>query len=174
LLRYITSLRRRLQVFGVFFLFIFFCNAWKISVGFKKLREDAVLPIRATKYSAGYDLSSVEDEVIVFPGETKLVRTGLAAYMLPDEELQIRSRSGLALKQNVFVLNAPGTVDSDFYPNEIGVIIRNEDERPFRILKYDRIAQGVFAKYLVVDNDEPRDSIRYSGFGSTGGYTNEK
>lgn len=126
------------------------------------------LPSRATAKSAGYDIRSVED-VTINPGEIKLVGTGLTAYMMDDEELQIRPRSGNALKKGISVLNAPGTVDSDYYGKHIGVIMINHSKVAVEIKAGDRIAQGVFKKYLIVDNDNPAEKERTGGFGSTGG-----
>lgn len=125
------------------------------------------LPQRETDGSAGYDLQSRIDATIK-PGERKLIPTGLTAFMLPDEEIQVRPRSGLALKKGITVLNSPGTGDSDYYPNEIGVILINHSDEDFIIEKGDRIAQGVFGKVLFTDHDDPRNKTRKGGFGHTG------
>lgn len=126
-------------------------------------------PTRATKNSAGYDLSALYDCVIP-AGETRLIKTGITAKMYDDDVLLICSRSGLALKHSVFVLNACGIVDSDYYPNTIGVILHNAGDKEFVVLEGDRIAQGVFVKYATVDNDMHSYKIeRTGGFGSSGG-----
>lgn len=128
-------------------------------------------PVRSTSGSAGYDLHASYDECIP-PNETRLIKTGVTAKMNEDDVLLICSRSGLALKHSVFVLNACGIVDSDYYPNEIGVILHNAGKSDFVINKGDRIAQGVFTKFLKVDNDIHNYKLvnveRTSGFGSTG------
>lgn len=138
--------------------------------GFEVLPEGegiVSLPQRSTKLSSGYDLQSRE-QVVVLPSQRYLVKTGVTAFMLPNEEGQVRSRSGLALKQGVFVLNSPGTVDADYYPNEIGVILYNAGEKPFLVNVGDRIAQFVFSSYSITDDDQPKDQDRTSGFGHTG------
>lgn len=140
----------------------------------------------ATANSAGFDICSTE-EGILDPGDYRVFKTGLflvtgvpiahnialtASPVTPDrvyalEELQIRPRSGLAAKNGVTVLNAPGTVDAD-YPNEIGVILINLGKEPFYVNKGDRIAQGVVALVLRAENVEVKPDTRAGGFGSTG------
>lgn len=129
--------------------------------------EDYWLPRRETPGSAGYDIRSIEN-ITVGPGECKLVGTGLTAYMQNDEELQIRPRSGNARKHLITVLNTPGTIDSDYYGKHIGVLIMNFGNSNFDIKAGDRIAQGVFSKYLIKDDDNPVNDTRDGGFGSTG------
>lgn len=136
--------------------------------GFEVLKNfDAQLPKRETAKSAGYDLRSVEETFTLNPGEYKGVATGLTAYMQDDEELQIRSRSGLAFKKGIFVLNGPGTIDADYYGKHIMVILANFGTEPFTVEKGDRIAQGVFAKFLTTDDDNATGE-RTSGLGHTG------
>lgn len=125
-----------------------------------------LIPQRGTHKSAGYDLRSIE-EVVVHPNQVKIVGTGLTAYMQDDEELQVRPRSGSA-KIGITVINAPGTIDSDYYGHHIGVMIWNTSDKDFSIKKGDRIAQGVFSKYLTADDDRPASFHRTGGFGSTG------
>jgi len=128
------------------------------------------LPVYATEGSAGMDFFACGNYELL-PGDVRLVRTGVALEIPNGFELQIRSRSGLALKNHVFVLNAPGTIDSD-YRGEIGVIMSNLGPYMYRINEGDRIAQGVLAKYekaelnLVEDISETERSG--GGFGSTG------
>jgi len=133
---------------------------------FKKLTDSAMKPERATALSAGYDFFADEEKIIT-PGESKLVKTGIAAYMHDDEVLYLFCRSGSALKANVTLQNAVGVVDSDYYPNEIGFIIRNEGEKNLYIWKGDKIGQGVLMKYLIVHDDDPDGGTRKGGFGST-------
>ncbi|HWQ21642.1 MAG TPA: dUTP diphosphatase [Clostridia bacterium] len=142
-------------------------------VGVRRLAPGAGQLARATPGSSGYDLSSAEDrELTVQPGGVVLVRTGLALEMPPGLEGQVRSRSGLAARSAVFVLNSPGTIDSD-YRGEVKVVLANLGDAPFSILPGDRIAQLVFAEIpdvCLVSVDEISQTERGSGgFGSTGG-----
>ena len=135
-----------------------------VAEGFNK--EDVVLPTRATKGSAGYDFSASED-VTIPVGQMRLVKTGVAARMQDDEVLELFVRSSLAYKKQVTLQNGVGILDHDFFPNPIGVLLRNEGEKPFVVNKGDRIAQGIFKKYLTTVNDHV-ESTRDGGFGSTG------
>lgn len=127
---------------------------------------DSLIPQRATQGSSGYDLRAI-DNVLIEPGEVKLVGTGLTAYMLEDEELQLRSRSSFA-KRKITVANCPGTVDSDYYGKHIMFLIYNQTDEHFMIKAGDRIGQGIFSKYLTTDEDHPTSESRSGGFGSTG------
>lgn len=131
-----------------------------------ELGLSSFIPQRATRGSSGYDLRAIEDTV-VYPGEVKLVGTGLTAYMQEDEELQLRSRSSFA-KRKITVANCPGTVDSDYYGNHIMFLIYNQTDEHFMIKAGDRIGQGIFSKYLTTDEDHPTSESRSGGFGSTG------
>ena len=133
---------------------------------------DLTLPGYATAQSAGMDLlAAVEAEVVLLPGERRLIPSGIAIALPAGLEAQVRPRSGLALKHGVTVLNSPGTVDAD-YRGEIGVILINLGQEPFTIQRGDRIAQLVIAahaqaRWRVVETLE--DSARGAGgFGSTG------
>lgn len=145
----------------------------EIPVKIKKLRPDAIIPIYATEGAAGFDLHAYLESSyhVIHPGERELIQTGIAVQIPPGYEVQVRPRSGLALKRGITVLNTPGTIDSD-YTGEIGVIIINHGDEPYRIEHKDRIAQGVIqcvphAKFEVVDDlDETERGA--SGFGSTG------
>lgn len=129
------------------------------------------LPEYATDGAAGLDVVAAED-VAFLPGARHAVATGLAVAIPPGFEIQVRPRSGLALKHGITVLNAPGTIDSD-YRGEVKVILVNLGAEPFEIRRGDRIAQLVLApvtqlSWLKVD--ELDDTARGSGgFGSTGG-----
>lgn len=112
-------------------------------VFFKKLNPDAQLPSYANPGDSGMDLTSV-DTAFLMPGERVLVKTGLAVQLPIDFEGQVRSRSGLAVKYGITVLNAPGTIDNG-YRGEIGVIMINHGNAPFQITKGMRIAQLVIA-----------------------------
>lgn len=144
------------------------------SVAIKRLDHaaDLSLPAYATSDSAGMDLlAAVEEAVTLAPGERRLIPTGIAIALPPGTEAQVRPRSGLALKQGVTVLNAPGTIDAD-YRGEVGVILINHGEHPFVIERGSRIAQMVVAAYARVAwsvSDDLEESARGAGgFGSTG------
>lgn len=141
-----------------------------MTLGFKRVHPDAVLPAYAHPSDAGMDIRSVEALTIPV-GARKLVHTGLVIELPPFYEAQVRPRSGLALKSGVTVLNTPGTVDSG-YRGEIGVILANFGEAPFAVAKGDKIAQLVIAPVTqptVVEVAEVAATDRGSGgFGSTG------
>lgn len=100
----------------------------------------------ATVGSSGYDLRAyLKEDLVISPGQIKLVHTALVLAMPKGLEAQVRSRSGLALKEGIFVLNSPGTIDSD-YRGRVGVILTNLSVQDFRIKNGDRIAQLVFSK----------------------------
>jgi len=133
------------------------------------------LPKYETKNSAGLDLR-VSEEIYknteyILAGERKLLKTGLFLEIPEGYEAQIRPRSGWALKHGITVLNSPGTIDAD-YRGEIGVILINHSNAPFRISYGDRIAQMVFDKVeqaIFEDVNDLSDTDRgQGGFGSTG------
>ena len=132
---------------------------------------DLPLPSRQTTGSAGFDLASAEPDFVLAPGERRLVSTGLAVEIPPGIEGQVRPRSGLALRHGITMPNAPGTIDSD-YRGEVRVILQNLGTEPVTIVRGDRIAQVVFARYEtpeLVDATELEQSSRGAGgFGSTG------
>lgn len=129
------------------------------------------LPFYATSGSAGMDLcAAVEGNVILAPLQRALIPTGLCIALPQGYEAQIRPRSGLAFKQGITVLNAPGTIDSD-YRQEIGVLLMNLGDQPFTVERGDRVAQLVVAPVLqaqwnVVSHLEGQEAR--GGFGSTG------
>ena len=130
------------------------------------------LPRYETELSAGMDVRSfIESPIILKPLERKLVNTGLYAQLEKGYEIQVRPRSGLALKKGITVLNSPGTIDAD-YRGEIGVILIYLSNDDFRINSGDRIAQLVVSKHEQ-PNLEQTDSLDSTlrgekGFGSTG------
>lgn len=140
-----------------------------MKVKIKKLHEDAVIPKYATEGSSGFDLVAVED-VLLHTGQTKLVKTGLSIIVEQGYEIQVRPRSGLSLKTGLRVVNAPGTVDSD-YRGEICVIIQSISGA-YEIKKGDRIAQGVICPIIKAEFEEVSDldstDRGLGGFGSTG------
>ena len=131
------------------------------------------LPLRGTGSSAGYDLS-VAESVVIAPGEMVMVPTGVKAYMEPDEVLYIHIRSSLAVKRQLVLMNSVGVVDADYYNNpdnegHIFIALWNRGREPVEIAAGERLAQGVFMKYLTVDEDEAgAGKDRQGGFGSTG------
>ncbi|MCQ2968542.1 MAG: dUTP diphosphatase [Clostridium sp.] len=125
------------------------------------------IPRRSTKHSAGYDLTTPLSVTVPARGRV-LAHTGLTIFMQPDEYLQITPRSGLALKRGLTVLNTPGIVDADYYPNEIGVILYNTTDEDIVLEAGERIAQAILKKYHVVADDLPSKNTRFLGFGSTG------
>ncbi|MBO7684667.1 MAG: dUTP diphosphatase [Kiritimatiellae bacterium] len=141
-----------------------------MTVAFRRVNPDAVLPEYAHEGDAGMDVRSVDDLVIP-PGGRALVRTGLVMQLPPLAEAQVRPRSGLALKHGVTVLNAPGTIDAG-YRGEVGVILANFGDSDFAVRKGDRVAQLVVAPVTraeVVEVAEVASTDRgEGGFGSTG------
>ena len=124
------------------------------------------LPKRKTAFSAGYDLEAAED-VLVTGKKISIVPTGLKAFMLPDEVLLIYIRSSLAVKHNLILANSVGVIDAD-YQDHILLPMTSLGE-DFQIKKGMRIAQGIFQKYFVVDEDKIGIGDKRSGrFGSTG------
>ena len=129
-------------------------------------------PFYQTSGSSGMDLRAfLSSPIILLPGERKLVPTGIYLEIPEGYEAQVRSRSGLALKKGISVLNSPGTIDAD-YRGEIGVILINSSKTPIEIKPSDRIAQLVFTKIVKVNwqNSSKIDETERSssGFGSTG------
>ena len=146
----------------------------RVAVQVKRLPhgEGLDLPRYATDGAAGMDVLSAEDVTLV-PGARHAVATGLAVAIPPGYEIQVRPRSGLALKHGISVPNTPGTVDSD-YRGELKVILINHGEEPFAIRRGDRIAQLVLAPVTLAEWDEVAELDETSrgagGFGSTGGH----
>jgi dUTP pyrophosphatase len=132
--------------------------------------EGLPLPAYATDGSAGLDIVAAED-VTIAPGERHAVATGFAVAIPPGYEIQVRPRSGLALKHGVTCLNTPGTIDSD-YRGEMRAILINHGNEPFEVKRGERIAQLVPAPVLRAafeEVDELDDTMRGAGgFGSTG------
>lgn len=130
------------------------------------------LPQRQTPLSAGYDIASAEDAVL-YPGKVTVIPTGLKAYMQADEYLGIHIRSGLAIKQSLCLANGQGIIDADYYNNEtneghIMLAVINRGAEVYELKKGMRLAQGIFYKYLIADQDDSAVSARQGGFGSTG------
>jgi dUTP pyrophosphatase len=134
--------------------------------------EGLDLPHYATAGAAGMDLvAAVTADIIILPAARALIPTGLSVALPPAHELQIRPRSGLALKQGIMLANSPGTIDED-YRGEIGIILLNAGNAPFVVTRGMRIAQAVLAPVLRAQWQEVATldtTLRGTGgFGSTG------
>ena len=143
-----------------------------VKVLIKKLDSNVKLPVYKTSGASGMDLMAFIKESINIKSKTSaLIPTGISVAFSKDYEIQIRPRSGLAVKNNISVLNTPGTIDSD-YRGEIKVIIYNHGNNDFTINNGDRIAQMILAPVVKMDLEETKDlpeTIRgQGGFGSTG------
>lgn len=140
------------------------------TIKFKKLSPEAKLPEYKTPGAAGMDVCAVESAYLM-PGQRVAVKTGLAVEIPAGWEIQVRPRSGLALKSGLTVLNTPGTVDSDFR-GEVCVIVINHGSTDVFIAKGDRIAQFVVARAEQAEIEEVPElsdtSRGAGGFGSTG------
>lgn len=134
------------------------------------LNADEMKPVRVTNGSSGYDLRALEDYVLE-PGERKLFKLGISTEIPEGTEIQIRPRSGLALKHGISVVNTPGTIDAD-YRGELGVILINHGNEKFEIKKWDRICQMIHCPIFlseIVDVEELSETERGAGgYGSTG------
>jgi len=134
--------------------------------------EGVELPHFASELAAGADIrAAVDEDVVLQPGERKLIPSGFCMALPAGFEAQVRPRSGLAIKHGIGVLNSPGTIDAD-YRGEVGVILINHGDMAFHIQRGDRIAQMVIAALPAVDFievSELEDTERGSGgFGSSG------
>tara|TARA_Y100000287_G_C13885787_1_gene193531 strand:+ start:18 stop:455 length:438 start_codon:yes stop_codon:yes gene_type:complete len=143
-----------------------------VKVLIKKLNSSVQLPAYETNGASGMDLMAfIQKPINLEPGKSCLVPTGLSVAFPKEYEIQIRPRSGLAAKNNISVLNTPGTIDSD-YRGEVKIILFNHGNENFIINKNDRIAQMVLTPIIKMELDETSelpDSIRgEGGFGSTG------
>lgn len=134
--------------------------------------SDLPLPTYATEGSAGLDLlAAIDAEIELKPGERKLVPTGIAIALPLGFEAQVRPRSGLALKHGITLINAPGTIDSD-YRGEIKCPMINHGDELFRITRGMKIAQMIIARHEIAELEEvselPDSARGTGGFGSTG------
>lgn len=142
----------------------------KIEVKFAN--DNATMPTRATIGSAGFDITSIEDKDIP-PMSIVLIRTGLMVAIPSGYEMQLRPRSGMALKNGITLLNTPATIDSD-YRGEVGVILANISKKAYQVSKGDKICQGVVAalpntSFIQVLNFTDKMTGRGDkGYGSTG------
>lgn len=132
----------------------------------KELYESYNIPKRQTKYAAGYDFEAIEDFVLK-PGEIKKIPTGIKADMLDDEVLLLIVRSGMGFKYNVRLCNQVGVIDKDYYNNSdneghMFIALQNHGDKDYVVKKGDRICQGMFVKYLTVDDESDDFKIRTS------------
>ena len=134
----------------------------------KELYESYNLPKRETKYAAGYDIYSLED-FILKPTEIIKIPTGIKVNMNDDEVLLLIDRSSQGFKYNVRICNQVGVIDKDYYNNKdneghIFVKLQNEGKKDYIVKKGEAICQGLFIKYLTVDNEEENFNIRESDY----------
>ena len=147
-------------------------RGFEIAKGFED--KEINLPVRKTKYSAGYDIECAEDTVVpkfVLGTKPTLIPTGLKAYMEDDEVLYLYNRSSNPKKKGLILANSVGVVDKDYYGNpdndgHIMFAFFNIKDEDITIKKGEAIGQGIFSKYLVCD-DDIASGERQGGFGST-------
>ena len=143
-----------------------------VRVLIKKLDPKVAIPSYKTKGASGMDLMAfVKEKVVIKPQTSALIPTGLSVAFSEDYEIQIRPRSGLAAKNNISVLNTPGTIDSD-YRGELKIIIFNHSKHDFVVNNNDRIAQMILTPIAKMEleeaNELPKTLRGEGGFGSTG------
>ena len=144
----------------------------KMQMKVKKLRENAILPERATKGSAGMDIyAAIEEKIIIDPGKRVLIPSGFAAEIPEGTAGFIFTRSGLGIKRGIHVTNGVGVIDSD-YRGEICVGLHNLSDEPYEVSPGERIAQLIIMPYFAVDVEEADELTKTErdkgGFGSTG------
>jgi dUTP pyrophosphatase len=137
----------------------------------KKHKSETIIPTKGSRYSAGYDFYSNEF-VNILPGKIHIFWTDVKAYIMNDEVLQMYVRSSLGIKKGLVLANGTGIIDADYFNNpkndgNIGVCLRNESDEIQNIKKGEKIAQGIFIKFLLADNIIAEND-RLGGIGSTG------
>ena len=137
----------------------------------RMLYDEYMLPRRGTKAAAGYDFLAIEDFEIS-PGEIKKIPTGVKATFPSDEALFIFNRSSMGFKWNVRLCNQVGVIDCDYYNNpsnegHMWIALQNEGDKTFKVKKGEAFGQGIFMKYLTVDDEEEITNDRKGGLGST-------
>ena len=148
-------------------------RGFEVAKGFEQAGIN--MPVRKTKYSAGYDVEAAEDCVVPAfkAGQAPtLVKTGIKAYMPEDEYLMLCNRSSNPKKKGLILANSVGVIDKDYFNNNsneghIFICLQNEGDKPFIINKGDKICQGIFVKYLKVDDEDVILNKRCGGIGST-------
>lgn len=146
----------------------------KIVINIKKKEncQDLPSPRYMSEGASGMDVyADVDDEIVLAPGDIKLISAGFYMSIPLGYEVQVRPRSGLAIKHGISIVNAPGTIDSD-YRGLVGIILINHGKDPFVVKRADRIAQIVLQKVIQADVaivDELDETVRaHGGFGHTG------
>ena len=146
----------------------------KIVINIKKKKncQDLPTPCYMSEGASGMDVyADVDNEVILAPGDIKLISAGFYMSIPVGYEVQVRPRSGLAIKHGISIVNAPGTIDSD-YRGLVGIILINHGKDPFVVKRADRIAQIILQKVIQADIaivDELDETVRaQGGFGHTG------
>jgi dUTP pyrophosphatase len=146
----------------------------RVRIKIKRLRgnKNGSLPTYMTEHAVGLDIRAFLDEdVLISPGQRRLIPTGLAVAIPDGFEIQVRPRSGLAMKDGVTLVNTPGTIDAD-YRGEIGILMINHGEKPISIRNGERIAQLVVSRVYKATLEEvdelPTSSRQEGGFGHTG------
>ena len=139
----------------------------------ENLYNSYIMPKRNTKCSAGYDFYAIEDYTIK-PNESLVIPTGIKVTMNSDEMLMIVVRSSSGFKYNVRMCNQVGIIESDYYNNETNeghmyIKLQNHGDKDYILKKNDKFAQGIFVKFLTVDDEEEITSVRTGGLGSTDG-----
>ncbi|MDO8059290.1 dUTP diphosphatase ['Crotalaria aegyptiaca' phytoplasma] len=134
-------------------------------------KNNIQIPKRQTQYSAGYDLASAI-ETKILPQQLVIIPTGLKVFLPTNQVLLIYSRSSLFIKKKLMLTNNVGVIDSDYYNNSeneghILISLYNFSNQTVTINKNERIAQGIFQNFLLVQNDNNENKIRKNGFGST-------
>ena len=147
-------------------------NQWVLDTGNNSLYDKILHPKRGTKKSAGYDFFSPIEIIIPAHGMAK-IPTGIKVCMNDDEFLSIYPRSSIGFKTSIRLANTVGIVDADYYNNSdneghIFIKFYNPTDKEYSINVGDKIAQGIFMKYLTIDNEEDIDAERTGGLGSTG------
>lgn len=151
-------------------------------ISFEQFKKDVIddidiynsykLPIRKTKNSAGYDFLLIND-IVLKPNDVLKIPTGLKVIMNEDEMLMIIVRSGVGFKYNVRLTNQVGIIESDYYNNisnegHMWISVQNHDDKEIKFEKGNSLCQGIFVKFLTVDNEEFIGTNRIGGLGSTG------
>jgi len=145
---------------------------WKKDIGNdREVYEDHELPKRQTKFSAGYDFKSPIDFVL-HPGDVKKIPTGIKIAMNEDEMLMLVVRGSVGYKYNIRMTNQVGIFEGDYFncPSNEGhawISLQNHSSEDFVVKTGERIVQGIFTKFLTVDNEEIVENVRQGGFGST-------
>ena len=135
-----------------------------------RMETPVKLPTRGSIHSAGYDIYAY-DNYEIEPKQSVLIRTGVKAYMPPNEYLDLRVRSSLGIKRQLMLATGASVIDSDYYNNEenegeIMVVLYNYGDETQTVAAGERIVQGIFTKYFLIDNDDTTDQ-RTGGTGST-------